>query len=489
MQNKVKGFVERELNELFNSGSSIITVTHPIGTTISDLIDSVLSSEDEILEIQGDVSDLEAISHSHPVTKQLYVDGGRSDTYVEDGSVSYPFKTIQAAIDQIIDNDDNSIYPYSIHMASWLYAENIVLEDLKLHHIDLIGDGIVRINPTSGNALQSTANNTNLVDFHCQNIIFAKPFVITGANASAAFADVFHTNCSFVLDGAITLTCVNNFGLRGCYSEQPITLNNVNYQYHESSHLQGDMAFNFDSAADMPSWGESCLMIMNGCYESGNVTFSVAGTATFAMVLNGCRVSSTGATIPAGVTIHNYNSYVRGTWVNNGNIVLRGGFFQAITPGTGSVMQTAPSSQILYTAATPANWSVEPTNVNDAVDKLADTVTALNGGPISASSVLSVVSVPDTSYELEVTDGNKLIIMTSSSNSTLDVPDDATTPIPLNTKIDVIQGGTGTVTITPAVGVTIESKGGNMVINGRFVAVTLIKINTDLWYLFGDLTS
>jgi hypothetical protein len=50
----------------------------------------------------------------------------------------------------------------------------------------------------------------------------------------------------------------------------------------------------------------------------------------------------------------------------------------------------------------------------------------------------------------------------------------------------LVQLGAGAVTVGGA-GVTINSKGSNLTINGQYVGASLVKIATDTWLLLGDL--
>jgi len=52
----------------------------------------------------------------------------------------------------------------------------------------------------------------------------------------------------------------------------------------------------------------------------------------------------------------------------------------------------------------------------------------------------------------------------------------------------VTQYGAGATTIVASGGVTINSLGGALKLNGRYSAASLIKIGTDEWDAFGNLT-
>ena len=61
-----------------------------------------------------------------PTTLRVYVDGSRVDVYTEDGTVTKPFKTVQAAIDDVTDAD--STKPYVVHINPGIYEEDLVFK-------------------------------------------------------------------------------------------------------------------------------------------------------------------------------------------------------------------------------------------------------------------------------------------------------------------------------------------------------------------------
>jgi len=58
------------------------------------------------------------------VKNKLYVDGNRTDTYVSDGSIIKPYKTIQAAIDAVV--SPSATNKYMIEIAPGAYYSNPV---------------------------------------------------------------------------------------------------------------------------------------------------------------------------------------------------------------------------------------------------------------------------------------------------------------------------------------------------------------------------
>lgn len=92
-----------------------------------------------------------------------------------------------------------------------------------------------------------------------------------------------------------------------------------------------------------------------------------------------------------------------------------------------------------------------------------------------------------TSYTFALTDGGKMVTGSNSSPTTFTVPTNSSIEFPIGTRIDVLQIGTGKITIANSVGVTLLSQGGNKTIKEQYVACTLWKKDTDLWYLMGNL--
>ena len=95
----------------------------------------------------------------------------------------------------------------------------------------------------------------------------------------------------------------------------------------------------------------------------------------------------------------------------------------------------------------------------------------------------------DSSYTLALSDQNLLIELNVGSANTLTVPLNSSIAFPIGSKIDVAQYGSGQTTITAAGGVTIRSFGGALKIAGQYSACTLVKIDTNEWYCFGNLSN
>ena len=114
--------------------------------------DSDRELADLIRELQAASNEALLMSEAQG-SRVRYVDGGRTDTYVQDGTEDRPFKAIQDAIDSITDQSNTK--KYVVRVKPGIYAENVVLK----RHVYLIGTAMfgacrdVRIRPASGVAL------------------------------------------------------------------------------------------------------------------------------------------------------------------------------------------------------------------------------------------------------------------------------------------------------------------------------------------------
>ena len=102
---------------------------------------------------------------------------------------------------------------------------------------------------------------------------------------------------------------------------------------------------------------------------------------------------------------------------------------------------------------------------------------------------LSAPFTKTADYTLDAVDGGLTFIMDSSSPLDVFVPTHASDDIELYSFINIIQAGTGTVTVsavTPGT-TTIRSLGNLTSLAGQYAVATLYKADDDLWYLFGAL--
>lgn len=105
----------------------------------------------------------------------------------------------------------------------------------------------------------------------------------------------------------------------------------------------------------------------------------------------------------------------------------------------------------------------------------------LKGSTLNAQTV--------TTYNLVLTDAHKTVTLTNGSAIDLRIPLNSSIAFPIGTRIEIIQGGAGQITILPTGGVTVNSSGGKTKLAAQYAVATILKVATDTWYLFGDITT
>jgi hypothetical protein len=90
-------------------------------------------------------------------------------------------------------------------------------------------------------------------------------------------------------------------------------------------------------------------------------------------------------------------------------------------------------------------------------------------------------------YTLVLADKGKVLRVNSSSNRTITIPLNSSVAFPIDTEIALIRYGSGTVSISPTSGVTLNSISSNRKVKDRYGSCALKKIGTDEWVLVGSL--
>lgn len=127
----------------------------------------------------------------------------------------------------------------------------------------------------------------------------------------------------------------------------------------------------------------------------------------------------------------------------------------------------------------------------DLVKDGAAAIRTLGNGVDSALAKLTIDAKTGTTYTFVLTDNrNELITASNSSAQTYTIPLNSSVAFPTGSVINIIQIGTGQVTIQGAAGVTVASTGATSSapkLRAQYSAASLIKVGTDTWYVIGDL--
>lgn len=124
-------------------------------------------------------------------------------------------------------------------------------------------------------------------------------------------------------------------------------------------------------------------------------------------------------------------------------------------------------------------------NIQENVLNLEQNITNTTGnfeGELGAALGyrLEVTNVAATSFTLGAAQRGGLVRMTASSANEIIVPPESTQDFIIGTVINVRQAGSGTTTITPGTGVTINTPGG-LALSGTDFGAALVKVGADEW--------
>lgn len=104
----------------------------------------------------------------------------------------------------------------------------------------------------------------------------------------------------------------------------------------------------------------------------------------------------------------------------------------------------------------------------------------------SAKLSPQTISVKAGSYSLVV--GDRFTLIRMDGGGVVTIPANASQPFQVGDSVDIVQWGTGQVTLAPAGGVTLLGNPG-LRTNGQYSVVTVIKMATDTWLAAGALTT
>jgi hypothetical protein len=242
-------------------------------------------------------------------------------------------------------------------------------------------------------------------------------------------------------------------------------------------------------AATLPAIGTIVTITHNnGSYPTvtGAVTFRLEGTGRFT-VGDGQNV---GGSPGDAYTLTYGTSTVSSTEIS---------YLDGVT----SNIQTQLSNTVTAIATAKSEAIAEVTAVIDgapgALDTLNELAAALGDDADFAGTVTNALAAkvdsytPITqkteSYTLSTLDHrDDLIEMGSSSALTLTIPLNSSIAYPVGTSLDILQTGTGQVTVAGDAGVTVNATPG-LKLRTQWSSATLFKRAEDTWVVYGDLTA
>jgi len=133
-------------------------------------------------------------------------------------------------------------------------------------------------------------------------------------------------------------------------------------------------------------------------------------------------------------------------------------------------------------------------NVSSSIQTQIDSKLALAGGAMTGAITGNVavtgfrplLTESTIARTLALTDAGNFISTENASPTTVTVPLNASVAFPIGTEIDFIQKGAGVLTITAALGATLNVAT-SVVVTAQWGGVTIKKIGTDEWIAVGKI--
>jgi hypothetical protein len=286
-------------------------------------------------------------------SKLYYVDGNRTDTYTANGSIALPFKTIMAAVSQIIANGDNTAtVPYAVRINPGTYAENVNVSDPACQKIAFIS--------TAGSSDRDSQTEAQVLITGSGGAVFT-------CSGNANMSSILFSGIRF-LDpgGTFTFNANATVTMVGCYMKNSInvSITTGTWDCMACSLWTGTITL-ANSAIFETFYSElrgsgNVLTASSGCiiqHEQGSIqesSITIPSGVTLNM-FGGSRTSSTATvTIQSGATLQGRNAQFGVLTVNGGgtanlyDCVVFGTITGTLAPqGTGIV------SKVILGAAAP----------------------------------------------------------------------------------------------------------------------------------------
>lgn len=328
------------------------------------------------------------------VTTTFYVDVNRVDSYVETGSIAAPFKTIQAAINKMNANNDNTLtHGYCLILANGLYAENLLLDSGNgnngIVNLTILGNGAT-LQPASGPAFQYNSHNplvtNSLQQFYCSNLTINGDVNWTALQNGDKTGSIecWYQNC--VITGTFTASGITSVAVYDGWIVGPTNITNVaGALWLEGTSATGVVTLVYD--ATQPDSGGKCVLDTYNASTLQNVivgpgckfnmfagskqgSFNVAAGSTVD-VQNGGTFNASGSAIFSNIHIENGGTFLNaGSWFVPTKLTVDGG---------GVVTNASDVAIWAYNPADLPSWNgTAPANTAVALDRLAAKV-----GPVT----------------------------------------------------------------------------------------------------------
>jgi len=355
-------------------------------------------------------------------------------------------------------------------------------------------------------ALSDGLGNNLPMEVSTETVNFTK-----GASANQFFEGFLSTTASGT-QVVLTINSVGNHLVTGSGGQtfklpDATTLPNGAIYYFNNNQSSGAISVNNNSntlVASIPSGGFSAITLLSNATAAGtwerheqapsNVswstnTFDYPGSITSA-TWNGVAIAD--AKIASAATWNaKQNALVSGTNIKTVNSTsLLGSGDVAVQATIIGGATTITSSDLTASRALVSNASGKvavATTTSTEIGYVNGVTSAIQTQIDTKTNKLIVTNRQTASYTLVLSDADKLVETNVASANNLTVPLNSSVAFSTGTQILLAQYGAGQTTIVATSGVTVRSNGAKLKLNAQYSGATLIKIDTNEWYLFGDI--
>ena len=242
-----------------------------------------------------------------------------------------------------------------------------------------------------------------------------------------------------------------------------------------------------------------------------NIDNTINGTGLFPAKVPGL---SDAADIQAALRLYHYGSYTYdGSNTNPANLLnpsiakhlqnLKEADAAEIVARNAAITAHNAATTGVHGIANTANLATQQfvaTSITTAISGVVGEYSLLAGDAIDWNTVdarfdveprlanVGTVITKSANFTLSPDDVGKTILINSSAPINVFLPENSSVPLPVGYAVDIIQTGTGSVTVSEGSGaVSINSKSNIKSLDGQYSKGTLVKIADNTWFFFGNL--
>jgi hypothetical protein len=301
-------------------------------------------------------------------------------------------------------------------------------------------------------------------------------------------ANVSWSTNTFDYNGSITSATWNGVAITDTYISSASTWNSkqaalngtgfvkisgTTISYDNSTYLTSITSANVTTALGFTPYNATNP---NGYITSSGTAANVSGTVAIANGGTGATSASAALTALGAYAASNPSGYISANQTITLSGDVTGSGTTAITSTLATVSQASSGNFVKVTLDTKGRVTGNTAVTAADITNLGFVATITTNRQIA-------------SYTLVIGDYGKLVEMNVATANTLTVPTNASVAFPIGTQILISQYGAGACTVTAASGVTLRSESSKLKTNGQYSGATLVKIATDEWYVFGNLTA